>query len=280
MEIFRHHGQSLAYLNKGSGSPVLFLHNAGTSHVIWQQQIEELSTRHQVIAVDLPGYGQSPPLAGDFSIGACIDLIAAFLEAMCDTRPVTLVGNCLGSAIALAYAARYPAKVAALVLLNPLTPATFRQGNLGGLSALKARFPALANALAQRVSRFNPQFLPVTGAILMQSGKAGWKSRLWRQPGLRGCYDNPHTMTALTGLFLALPELAEFDDFVPDADFPPLYTLWGRQNRILSSRAGDILNARLRPRQALFMEDCGHLLMMERPQVVCDVVRAACAARD
>ena len=92
METFSHQGRKLAFLQTGHGGPILFLHNAGTSHVIWRHQINALASTHRVIAVDLPGYGQSPLPETSFSLDATTDLIAALLETVAAEEPETVTG--------------------------------------------------------------------------------------------------------------------------------------------------------------------------------------------
>lgn len=274
MDVFKLQGRPLAYVRQGQGTPIVFLHNGGTSHVIWQAQLAALAARHEVWALDLPGYGRSAPPAA-YTLSAYTDLLSAFVQAQVGEVPVTLVGNCMGSAIALHLAQRQSARVRALVLINPLTAATFAAGGLGTLSALRQRQPRLAALLADGVRRSAIPAWAITPLIKLQLGPRGRALRVWANPALRACYHPLAPLPALTGLFQALPEYAALDALKPASGLPPIYTLWGQRNRILSAEAGAVLNATLRPVQARLLADCGHLPMLERPDAVTELIRAA-----
>lgn len=67
------------YVEAGSGEPVVFLHGLPESWYSWHYQIEEVSKKFRVIAVDLKGYGQSDKSDGDYSAqGVASELIALF----------------------------------------------------------------------------------------------------------------------------------------------------------------------------------------------------------
>lgn len=278
MEYFHFQNQRIAYVQKGCGNPILFLHNGGTSHAIWQSQLDALSSQFHVYALDLPGYGQSSPPDSGYSLAAYTDLLDAFIIANIQSPQITLVGNCMGSAIALNYAKSNPVKLHALVLINPLTEATFRGGHLGPLLYLKKHAPDLSRLLSAGIAKLPVPMFAITPGIMLQMGKHGRKQRLWRNPGLRNSYKNPNAMAALTGLFNHIPQFSILDQFKPGQNFPSLYTVWGKQNRVLSEASGQILNSSLRPKNTLTLDDCGHLLMLERPQEVTRFIQEACRA--
>jgi pimeloyl-ACP methyl ester carboxylesterase len=95
----------------------LFVHGAGLDHTVWALQSRWLAFRGwNVLAVDLPGHGQSegPPLA---DIGAMAAWLVALLSAA-GAATATLIGHSMGSLAALEAAARFPARVDALVLIG------------------------------------------------------------------------------------------------------------------------------------------------------------------
>lgn len=101
-----------------AGQPwVVMLHGAGLNHTVWASQSRWLAFRRRnVLAVDLPGHGQSagPPL-GD--MGAMADWVLALLDEVGAER-AALVGHSMGSLVALETAARAPARIESLVLIG------------------------------------------------------------------------------------------------------------------------------------------------------------------
>jgi pimeloyl-ACP methyl ester carboxylesterase len=95
---------SLAYDLTGAGSPgpaLVLLHPLGADRRMWHSIVGRLGERRQVIAFDLPGFGESPPLAGEVpSPRALAAAVAAQLESMGITRP-HIVGNSLGGWVGL-----------------------------------------------------------------------------------------------------------------------------------------------------------------------------------
>ena len=63
----------LSFEQHGSGPAVVMIHGFGGSKAVWQPQIAEFSRRYRVIALDLPGHGDSPRPEGDqhYSPTAC-----------------------------------------------------------------------------------------------------------------------------------------------------------------------------------------------------------------
>lgn len=98
--------------------PVVLLHGIGRSLEDWAGLYGRLAPDHRVIALDLPGFGLSERTAGRYSLETFARFVLAALDALGEHRPVHLVGNSLGGAIALKISALEPQRVRSLVLAN------------------------------------------------------------------------------------------------------------------------------------------------------------------
>jgi pimeloyl-ACP methyl ester carboxylesterase len=107
----------LAFTRTGTGPTLVLLHGLGSSRRAWKPVIPALAERFDVLAVDLPGFGDSAPLtAGEPSPAA----LAASVAGLLDERGITgphLAGNSLGGWVALELARIRPA--ASVTLLSP-----------------------------------------------------------------------------------------------------------------------------------------------------------------
>lgn len=109
---------SLAFTRSGAGAPLVLLHGLGSSRHAWNPVIPTLAERFDVLAVDLPGFGDSEPLPEHVEPlpAALAAVVAGFLEDLGITTP-HIVGNSLGGWVALELAHIRPS--ASLTLLSP-----------------------------------------------------------------------------------------------------------------------------------------------------------------
>lgn len=131
----------VSYVESGSGRPLVILHSLLTDRRAFDEVIPSLPGR--VIALDLPGYGESD--RAEASIEAFADQMAGAVAELCD-EPATVLGNGLGSFVALGVAVRHPDLVARLILVGAgstfpeeARPAFANMASLvetGGLSAV------------------------------------------------------------------------------------------------------------------------------------------------
>lgn len=92
-------------VRQGSGKPLLLIHGLGASWQNWQPILPALSAQREVIAVDLPGFGQTPALQGEVSITTLADAVTSFMTEQGLTG-VDMVGVSMGGRLVLELARR------------------------------------------------------------------------------------------------------------------------------------------------------------------------------
>ena len=98
-------GVSTSVLEAGDGAPLVLLHGGIESGgAYWAPVVERLAERHRLVIPDVPGLGESEPLA-DMSVDAFAPWFQELLDATCDDRPA-LIAHSLGAALSARCAAR------------------------------------------------------------------------------------------------------------------------------------------------------------------------------
>jgi len=118
-KVMGYPGGEMSYTVEGSGQAIILLHGFGESGSIWQHQAEKLSKEYRVIIPDLPGTGRSPlPNGKSFE---SLEDYADLLRALLDTEGLpncTLIGHSMGGYISLAFAEKYPDRLAGFGLFH------------------------------------------------------------------------------------------------------------------------------------------------------------------
>lgn len=111
------------YLEAGSGPPVVLIHGSGpgvTAYANWRLVIPALAGRFRVLAPDMAGFGFSErPEKADYGVDLWTEQVVGLLDAL-GIQQASVVGNSFGGAIAMRLAARYPGRVAKLVLMGSM----------------------------------------------------------------------------------------------------------------------------------------------------------------
>ena len=105
----------------GEGPPMVLVHGLGGSSVNWLAVGHELARDHHVYALDLPGFGRTPPSGREPTIRGYRRLVSRFIDKVAG-GPAVLVGNSMGGLISLALAAKRPKLVSSLVLVGAALP--------------------------------------------------------------------------------------------------------------------------------------------------------------
>ncbi len=125
-------------LDPATAEPALFVHGLGGSATNWTDLMALLRDRLDGVAVELPGFGWSPPPRdGDWTPRRSAESLAELIEVRFGGRPVHLFGNSMGGAVAVQLAARRPDLVRTLTLVSPALPKT-------GVRRSNAHLPVIA----------------------------------------------------------------------------------------------------------------------------------------
>jgi len=111
-------GARIHYVNYGKGdNAIVLIHGWTMSMDNWRDQIPDLAKRHRVIAIDLPGHGQSDKPTLTYSMEYFARAVAAVMQDAKVKRAV-LVGHSMGTPIARQFYRKYPEKTLAIVIVD------------------------------------------------------------------------------------------------------------------------------------------------------------------
>ncbi len=111
-------GHKIAFLEQGSGSPVILIHGIPTNSLMWRDIIPQLAKAYRVIAPDLLNYGQSTkPKSADVSINAQSHMLVKLMDVL-GARRADIVAHDIGGGVAQLLAVNHPEKIRKLVLMD------------------------------------------------------------------------------------------------------------------------------------------------------------------
>ena len=111
------HGRHIAVRREGAGPTLVLIHGMAGSLTTWDPVFAELARSCDVIAIDLPGHGESARLRGDYSLGSLAASVRDVLDAL-EVRKATIVGHSLGGGIAMQFMYQFPERCERLILVS------------------------------------------------------------------------------------------------------------------------------------------------------------------
>ncbi|MGV9301767.1 alpha/beta fold hydrolase [Nonomuraea sp. NPDC003727] len=261
----------LAFERRGSGPPLILVHGIGHHWQAWLPVMDRLAASRDVIAVDLPGFGDSPelPPGTPYTAEALADAVESFC-ALLDVREPHVAGNSLGGYIALELASR-----GVVATATALSPAGFwTRGELVWCQTVLRSLRASAETAARATS-------DGLLARLLASRAAGRAvaSFLVAQPSRL----DPVALAAATQALAAAPgfhpTLEAFTDVMPPAPpKSPITIAWGAHDRLLPRRQA-VRAAKWSGQRVKLLQGCGHLPMSDEPELVARVILEGSAPR-
>ena len=255
----------ISVMAAGQGEPIILIHGLGATKASFLPTVGALGETHRVIAIDLPGFGDSvKPLGASYDAPFFSRAVIALLDALGLER-ASLVGNSMGGRVAVETGLRYPDRVDRLVLLAPalawLRPrpfAPFLRLVRPELGLVQIAPRPIVESLARRVIPGAEEGWTAAGVDEFLRSFTHPRGRAAFYAAARSVYlDEPH---GPDGFWTRLPELQA----------PSLF-VWGRRDHLVPAGfARHVRNALPEARQLEL--DCGHVPQLERPMVVHDAM--------
>jgi pimeloyl-ACP methyl ester carboxylesterase len=260
----------MSYVDVGEGPIVVMIHGLSGCWQNWLENIPHFARDHRVIAMDLPGFGESEMPGKTITISRYADTVDAFLEALDISEPVRLVGNSMGGFIGAELAIRYPARIERLVLvaaagLSVENVRTTREQGLRhraeniaffNIGWLASRSPTITRRrrlrewllllVAAHPARLSPE---LTLELVKGSGKDGFSD--------------------------ALEALCRYPirERLTEIECPTLI-VWGEKDRLVPLKDASVFEELIDDSRKIVYADTGHLTMLERPARFNDDVHA------
>jgi pimeloyl-ACP methyl ester carboxylesterase len=260
------------YIRRGAGKPLLLLHGIGGSWRSWQTIIEDLAAEREVIAVDLPGFGNTPPLAGPVTIGTLADAVTAFLHGQ-NLIGIDAVGSSMGARLVLELARR-GGVLGAVVSLDP---GGFWQG---------WEIPVFYHSVAvstKLVRALQPAMPFLTGNAATRTALfAQFSAHPWRVPA-HVALDEMRSFAHAPSFDELLHNLAygEVQQGAPAGSIKaPLVIGWGRQDRVCIPRQAPRALEKFSDARLYWFENCGHFPQWDQPAETVRLILAATAGLD
>lgn len=241
-------GMRIPYLSAGQGKALILLHGFADQKETWGLLAPWLSKRRRVIALDLPGYGETDSIdPTSATLSAQARLVMAFLDKLGLEGSVDVCGNSMGGGVALRLAQLAPDRVRSLILMASMGP-TLED------SELKRRIDAGNNPLLP--TNFDEY-----------------------DDMLAFIFERPPLMPGALRRHMARRHIARRDDFsaqfdqiidgVPDqydVIKAPTLVIHGLHDRLIPASTGRALAARLPDARLMLIEDIGHAPQWEAPR--------------
>lgn len=255
-------GRSIRFATCGAGPVLVLLHGMGGCWQWWLEVMPELGKHHRVVAVDLPGFGDSEPLPGTFDLDAVADVLADLLDDLDVTRSV-VAGHSMGGLAAISLTTRHPELVDRLVLVDA-----------GGVPMSERRLNAILKLLRAAYWTFTRRRV----LELLATNEAA------RVKLLRMAMRDPSSLSPQLAQII-MPKLAapSFLDSIPasaravravrpeDIQVPTLL-LWGARDAFAPLHSAHAMLDRLPHGEIAVLSDVGHSPMIEAPRRFLDAL--------
>lgn len=253
------------------GEPTVLVHGIGSSHEVWDDMLDELGRGRDLLAVDLPGFGDSPPLPeGQRTVAGLADAIEAEMDRE-GWKRANLVGHSMGGFLVLELASR--GRAIRTVAVAPV----------GGVVPEEAKRSQRMIAMERRGGALGSR---VPAAMLKVIFGTGLSRRLLlRSQMSHGQNVRPERLVYAVK---TMGKAKSFDELLEDIEdrydliegnrerfgriSTPVLVIWGTDDRILPAAGGPRLAEAIPDAELHLMPGVGHSPLFDHPEPLARLV--------
>lgn len=247
-------GFRIAYLEGGEGEPLILVHGMGANKDEWNRVADQLTPHHRVIALDLPGFGDSDkPYDAGYLTSDQVHYLHQFVEAL-GLGPIHLGGNSMGGRVAAAYAAAYPEGVESLWLMAPAGVVSAQPSELASRLQQGERVPLVVRdredleASLELTTEQPPYYPGPVKEAFAQAARDNYRL-------------HKRIMTELMQEYRGQP----LENIVADLSVPTRI-VWGEEDKVFHYSSAAVLHKLIHDSSVLLLPGTGHLPMIEAPE--------------
>lgn len=243
-------GFEMAYIDKGTGIPLLFVHGFPLNKSMWSPQIEHLSQSFRVIAPDLRGHGDSESLPGPYPMELLADDLNALLNYLEIKEPVILCGLSMGGYILFAFYRKYHRRLAGLIF-------TSTRAGADSPEAQQTREQTAARVLKEGITPvvdgMFPKLLAPNNYHVMPELAEEVKTIL-----------NSTSVEGVAGALQGMKVRLDSTPILPEINLPTLI-IHGKQDQIIPVSEAEKMASVIPSAGLKILSDSGHLPNLEQP---------------
>jgi len=251
--------------------PALFVHGLGGASSNWTDLMALLAPRTDGRAIDLPGFGLSPPPSdGHYPLSVHVRAVEQYIRHW-NAGPVHLFGNSLGGAVSTRLAAERPDLVKTLTLVSPALPHLRARTRLDSRMPLML-VPGIGRLMQSRMAGMAPATRVASTFDLVYADpsrvhplrRQQAEAEVMRRAGLD--YVPAAFAGSLRGLVRAWLDRGPANLWRQAAAVnAPVLVIWGREDRLVDVAIAEKAHARLRDSRLVILAGVGHAAQMEAP---------------
>ena len=251
----------VAFTRTGHGEPLVLIHGIGHRRQAWDPVVPLLAPHRDVIAVDLPGFGESPPHDGIYGIDTALAAFAKFFAEVGLDRP-HVAGNSLGGLLSLALG-----EAGLVRSVTALSPA-------GLWTEPQQRYAVVMLRAHREVAKHLPERVM---ARLADSGVSRTliAGMIFDKPWLlspQRIMDDARALATAPGFLPTLAEAKAGFRFEGPVTGIPVTIAWAARDRILARPKAGYVRRVAPEAELLLLTGCGHVPMSDDPELVAKVL--------